>query len=324
MTTNSFRKNLEKFHCWYHYRRREFTTRCILPFPNHKHPPMTRDVVTMSQLGRLGRFGNWIFQYMFLKCYCWQFDLEAQTPHWPGHDLFSCDDPLISQKYPAFQDPTQSAEGNPPLPYLTRPVKNVDLQGFFQYHTRFHAPDRERLQTLLTPNPKHQTRLNHGLSRIRTAGRTLVALHIRRGDYGEDKFYITPTSWYLALLDKIWPSLDRPVLYIATDEPSQIVQEFKRYPTLTSRDLCVQVHQAPYFVDFHILTQADILVIPNSTFSFAASMLNKNLVKSYRSHLSDPLLDPPFREFNPWNSVVLDVNAHVEKYPNIRGIRRAS
>ena len=80
--------------------------------------------------------------------------------------------------------------------------------------------------------------------------------------------------------------------------------------------------EAPYFPDFYALTQAEVLAIPNSTFSFATSMLNMRLREAWRAHLSNPLEDPPFRRFDPWDAPIMHVDIDVADFPNVPGIRR--
>ena len=283
-----------------------------------------RGVVTMSRLGRLGRFGNWLFQYMFLKCFAKEHELEAQTPHWIGHYLFDCSDPLIERELPVFHDSQYGAPEQTTFFDLDPPIKNIDFSGYFQYHTRYFSPYRSYIQTLLEPRAQLANTIDKEVQRVCRHSAELVAIHVRRGDYGTGKFYITPTSWYRDWLENLWPTLENPVLYIAADEPDLVAGDFSEYEPLFDRDLNIRCCRAPYFIDFCILRQADILAIPNSTFSFAAAMLNRNLHAAYRSHLSDPLEDPPFRRFDPWNSPVLDCDVCAEEFPDISGIRRAS
>ena len=47
-----------------------------------------RPVVTMYCLGKLGRFGNQLFQYAYLKIYAQIHDLRVETPEWIGQYLF--------------------------------------------------------------------------------------------------------------------------------------------------------------------------------------------------------------------------------------------
>ena len=52
---------------------------------------------SVSKLGRLGRFGNAVFQYMFAKTYARRFDLQVECPAWIGNFLFDARDLPLGQ-----------------------------------------------------------------------------------------------------------------------------------------------------------------------------------------------------------------------------------
>ena len=177
MLDQQFDKRLRKTCTWFDHRNREmlgFSTRLRAKTMRAGNP---RGTVTMSQLGRLGRFGNWLFQYMFLKCHALQHGLEAQTPHWPGHYLFDCSDPLIARRLPTFRDQYEAATNGPVVFQMDPPIMNVDFVGYFQYHTSHFAPYKEYLQELLTPRASLTVTLSRSVQRLRGRGAELVALY---------------------------------------------------------------------------------------------------------------------------------------------------
>lgn len=283
---------------------------------------MSRGVISMSKLGQMGRFANQLVQYMFLQTYGRRHDLEVQTPSWIGQELFGLQDPPITGPLPEFVEPYDKDESRMVIPRLAQPLEDVDVAGYFQYPTRYYAPDRPFIQQLFTPVPALQQVLDAAVARLRRQGRTVVALHVRRGDYGYSYFYRTPLEWYQHWLACMWPAWTEPVLFVATDEPREVLPAFQRYRPVTASDLGLKLPMAPYYPDFYLLSRADVLAIPNSTFSFVAALLNQNLQAAYRSHLSDPLEDPPFRSFDPWNAEFLERGATVEQYPHIPGIAK--
>ena len=126
----------------------------------------------------------------------------------------------------------------------------------------------------------------------------MVGIHLRRGDYGPPPFYSTPSSWYKDYLDGLWQTLDNPVLFIASDEPLKVVKDFSEYGPITSNDLGIKLPEAEFYPDFYILSQCDVLLISNSSFSFAASMLNHHSRTFVRPHFKAGKLVP----FDPWDS----------------------
>ena len=143
--------------------------------------------------------------------------------------------------------------------------------------------------------------LDEALARLRAGGKTLVAIHLRRGDFsGGATFWPAPEAWYLRWLKEVWSTLANPVLYVATDDPKNVLPQFAAYQPLTTGDLNMMVNGAEYYSDFYVLSQCDVLGISNSTFSFAAAMMNTTATLFVRP---EPVAERMI-EFDPWTSEV--------------------
>lgn len=283
---------------------------------------MSKGTITMSRLGSMGRFANQVIQYMFLKTYSEDHELTVQTPAWCGQALFGASDELIDRVLPEFEERFDKDPEQCVIPHLDTPLRDVDVSGFFQYHSSYYRPHQDLIRKLFRPVPAVQKTLQPGIEHLKQMGKTVIALHIRRGDYGIGYFYRTPCSWYLELLDEIWNRFDSPVLFIASDDLKSVTPDFASYNPVTADDLGMKLPSAPYFPDFYALTHADVIIMPNSTFSFSAAMLNENLQECWRSKLSDPPDSPPFQQLDPWNADFLDISAKVDDFPGISGICR--
>ncbi len=263
---------------------------------------MINPVITMSTLGLNGRFANQIFQYAFLKIYSKAHKLSVQTPPWIGQELFGHNDPPISRRLPevrveSFSDYlAESLSHESPLPF-----ENVDFWGYFQYHTKFYAPHKEYFRSLFNPVPKVAVKVNEANTILRRRGKTVIGLHLRRNDYGYGPYFIAPTTWYKEWLATLWERLDEPVLYVATDEPLKVISDFSEYRPITSGDLGIELPEADFYLDFHLLSHCDVVAISNSSYSFAACMLNEKCKLFVRPHLPSKKLIT----FDPWQSDIL-------------------
>jgi len=270
-----------------------------VPTPRATMPDGER--LQMTTVGAKGRFGNQIFQYAFARIYARRHHLTLEVADWVGRDLFEFDDPLPSRILPRVDE----AEVQPDcFTLLASPedsplLRDVDLHGYFVPHTSRWSPYRDEFQKMYRPGGRIKPALDAVVSQIRSQGRTLVALHIRRGDFGYGEFWIAPASWYRAQLEKIWPLLDQPVLYIASDDPKAREEFADVNPVAADTSQC-QLPGLAYFVDHYILSQADRLIIANSSFSYTAAMINDTAQGFYRP---DPALQG-MREFDPWNDSV--------------------
>lgn len=270
-----------------------------------------RRVITVRSLGT-GSWGNEVFWYLFGKAYARRHGLELQVDPWSGNALIGAADPAITEQLPTVYEKTEHGVDDTVIPHAP-PLADVNFEGYFQYHTSFHAPDRDYLQALFRPSEDLAAQLEPGWRRWRARGRTVVAIHVRRCDYGFSYFYRTPIRWYREQLARIWPTLDGPILYVAADAPGDVVNQFSEYDPATADDFARPLPAHDFYRDFYALQHCDVILIPNSSFSFAASMLNRGLRAAYRSHLPSRGFVP----FDPWDSKPLDQGweSWVERHP---------
>jgi hypothetical protein len=256
----------------------------------------------MSTLGRNGRFGNQLFQYFFLDLIARRTGGVVETPPWIGEELFSLPSrrPTAGAPRRIRQDPD---DPDPEAVFSQIDgCDDIDLWGYFQFHTRHLAPHRDRFRALFSPRPALARALDRGLARLAQRGRTLVALHLRRGDYvGGPLFYPAPSAWYLDALADLWPLLDAPYLYVASDELGRVLRDFAAYAPATAADLALGPDVPDVVRDFFVMTRADVLAISNSSYSFAASMLSERAGIYLRPDPDLGRLVP----YLPWQSAVL-------------------
>jgi len=273
--------------------------------------------VQMSNLGANGRYGNQLLQYAFLILYARRHGLMAEVPDWIGRHVFGFADPLPSRTRPVISENDLDLFGA--LRGEVEPApRDCDLSGYFCADTRLWGPVATDFRRLFAePVAQIRHRLESALAHLHARGRTLVAVHLRRGDFGYGRFWIAPAGWYLDWLRRLWRDLPDPVLYVATDDP-QAAEPFREFQPLLSRDLDAGPDPLPLLLDHFLLARASHLAISNSSFSFTAAMLNDNLKVAVRPH-------PDARQlvaFDPWASPVLLDAARVS--PWIAGTDRAS
>jgi Glycosyl transferase family 11 len=289
-----------------------------------------QSVLTMSSLGQLGRFGNQLFQYAFLRICAQKTGSLVECPPWIGQMLFGHNDAPISRRLePAIEcknDEEILFDVVPELvPHieklagtkirrigsetLEQGITNVDLWGFFQISTHLLAPYQDYIRSLFQPVSDLKSPLEEGLQILRSRGKTIIGIHIRRGDYitqARTGFTLVfPESWYCEWLDKIWNDLEDPVLFLCSDDLDRILPAFEKFSPVTSRDLQVELPERmqnaniEFYIDFFILSNCDIVATSNSIFSFAACLLNERGQMFVRPHWN---FSTRFIVFDPWDS----------------------
>jgi hypothetical protein len=256
-------------------------------------------LVQMSTLGSNGRFGNQLIQYAYLRAYAETHSLELATPDWIGRDLFGLNDPFVEWPLP------QLRETEFDLPSMLertseRARADVDIWGFFVGSTSALSRFRHRVLSWFQPAPPFAEAIDKGLKKLRDGRQTLVAVHLRRGDFGYGPYWIAPATWYREWLEAVWPTLERPVLYVASDHPATCA-ELARFEPLTARDLGVVIPGADFFMDFMVLARSDVVAISNSTFSFSATMIGSSTQTCFRPDRAAKTLV----RYDPWRGPVL-------------------
>jgi Glycosyl transferase family 11 len=283
----------------------------------------------MSSIGKLGRFANQIFQYAFLRICAEKSGARVEYPAWIGQTLFGHQDAPISKRLLPEIELKQDAEQGlfdvvPALiPYIEKladaksvrigsdaldtGVVNVDLWGFFQFHTRYLKPHQQYFRSLFQPVDDLKLALDDGLKLLRSKGKTIVGIHLRRSDYltGPRAGFtlVFPTKWYCEWLESIWAELTDPVLLLCSDDLDGILDDFAKFSPVTSRDLNIQLpvgmEELDFYTDFYMLSQCDVVCSSNSNFSFVACMINQQAQMFVRPHWN---FSSRFISFDPWDS----------------------
>jgi len=330
------------------------TSRCV---PADKNANTNMEAtISMASLGKHGGWGNTIYQYAYLKIFAREHGFKVETPDWLGQVLFGHSDPPIKRRYPVvlldniskvldvstrrspFDYKASRAKYivensgrtvyliNKPLlcdRYISPiPFLSFDLEGLFMIHSKYFRPHKDFFRSLFRPTPFLQEKISPILNHLRSKGKTIIGLHIRLGDFmapdmlqGFD--FVAPFGWYMKWLKEIWPTLEKPILFLCSDEPESVIHYFAGYHPVTSAMLGAvmpdemrkirvfeqnRAQKIDFYPDWYLLSHCDCVAISNSTFSYTACMLNEKGRCFLRPSLRELALVP----FDPWDSEPLD------------------
>jgi hypothetical protein len=235
-------------------------------------------VISMANLGHNAGFANQLFQYAFLKLYGLRNNAAVETPPWPGEAVFGIPHRPVARPLRKFKG-DQWSVGDLALWTRARPPVNVDFWGYYQAIPESWQAHRAFLRRLFAPRAPWREPVERWLERHRPAGASLVAIHVRRGDYrGYDPavtpwFRLIPEGWYRSWLEALWSRLAMPVLFVATDDRARVLPAFADYAPLTAEAAEAEMPEPRFLADFAIMAAADILAISNSSFSRMAAIL---------------------------------------------------
>ncbi|MBL8671254.1 MAG: hypothetical protein JNK11_11435 [Alphaproteobacteria bacterium] len=242
-------------------------------------PPVHPDRwVTAGTVGTIGRFGDQLGQYALARLYADSCGLRLMTLPWIGQPLFGIRDAAMAAVPPAHyvrvppDDPVYAAIARW-APLEPAPVLGRDIVGPF-VPLRL-AAQRDRVRQMFRLVAPWSAMADAARSRLLARGRTIVAVHLRFGDFLRDRAsdVVDPRA-YAAWLEGIWPGLDRPVLYVATDEPARALPMLRPFGPVTAADVAGGPQPLPFLLDFAMLAAADALAVARSHFSRWAALLN--------------------------------------------------
>jgi len=290
-------------------------------------------LVTMNRLGKMGRGGNQIFQFAWIKLYAQQYHCHVELPPWVGNELFGTDDPPITHELPEQHEVWLGNQLDEQLPPIGDEYVNRDAVGYFQYHTSYYRPHKHQFRGFFQLVQPIREPLDSAFSEMRSLGKTLIGIHKRAADYGQSIFHLTPTAWYKRWLSENWGRFEEPVLFVATEDRN-LLDDLKEWRPFTTDDFNVKLAesrkyynylsydlakrepwQMDWVPDWFGLSQCDVIVGSSSTFSFTAAMMAERLREYWRSSLPEAY----FEKIDPWDSRPLRLE-RCEDYPHLEGI----
>lgn len=237
--------------------------------------------VSISSLGSYGRFGHQMWEYLSLYLYVRQNALVLETPDWVGHYFFELDEPIQQPYRHVVRHGQRRLLRRNMLGVDAIIVANVDIwspgppwDNWKPGTPMLSIAQRDIVQQRLKVRSQWLPYLQPALDKLDAFGRTIVAIHLRRGDRVAMND-ITPTLLYQDWLTQLWPTLDRPVLFLASDDIDVVKQDFAVYRPYLLSDLAESWCNNEYLQDFFILMNCDILAISTGSFAASAALLNR-------------------------------------------------
>ncbi len=276
--------------------------------------------ISMSTFGNNGRFGNQIFQYFFLKILQIELNEEIMLPAWFEQDIFEtpvCDGIENRVRIDVNLEQPSGRDCGPDVHLsMLKDIKNINnnfdinISGYFQYHTSTIIKYKQLFLDTFFINLLVRSTVESALLKLNPLSKKIIGIHVRRGDYllfGESHDYIWTASMnsvVKTIADLLMGGYSNAIIYLATDDPQYVEDQFQArgIPFISNKHLKNDTANISELAcDFEMLARADVLLISNSTLSFAASLINR---KS-KIFLRPSPTEDRFLPFDPWNSHVL-------------------
>ncbi|MES2151923.1 MAG: hypothetical protein V4508_19255 [Pseudomonadota bacterium] len=234
------------------------------------HPyPDSAIGMSSSTFAYYGRFAHQLCDYLTLRGHADRHGLALETPDWIGHYLFELDDPLPSgprvpvRRRHEWLDAEVAEKG-------ARALAGFDFYspGVSEVFTRERVL---QARSLYKVRSIWKRLLEPIMQALRGRGNTVVSIHLRLTDRSHGGPSI---EWYLDWLRALWPTLDRPVLYLASDDIAQVAPRFAEFEMVAPDAFPVKLSGIEWFQDFYILMHSDVVATSVGGFALIACMLN--------------------------------------------------
>jgi hypothetical protein len=248
-------------------------------------------MITFRRFGKLGRFGNQLFQYAGINLYARLHGYTAIIPKWIGNEIFKGVNPSYNptEKIKSLFLPTCQLSDiksydkigkikfilglNDRLPETTdiknlysNPKDNINFYSYFQdeFSLELLKKHKELVRKWFSFKPEIEDVFKKSTESIKP----WIGVHVRRGDFVRLGFAV-PTDKYLELLEK---TENGKKLYISTDDKN-IISDFKNFELINVSNPLPNV---PGFIfDFWMLKNSETILGCGSTFSWWAAYLNE-------------------------------------------------
>ncbi len=213
-------------------------------------------MVTFSELGKLGRMGNQLWQIAATVGYSRKYSQDYLLPNWEyaRHFKYGFNQSSILKPFAPFRE-----NG---FHYTAIPkYKNVDLYGYFQ-SIRYWEHCQREIRALFSPNEMLQQILNKNILLPNTC-----AIHVRRTDYLQLNDYhpSLPIDYYQRAIEFI--KADSYVVF------SDDIEWCKNEATFQG-DNFTYINSGSDLLDFFMMRQCDRFIIANSSYSWWGSFLS--------------------------------------------------
>lgn len=234
-------------------------------------PADDRPAVAVSSLANYGRFAHQIHDYVLARLYADAIGARLETPDWPGRYVFNITDAAVSQPRPVVRHTNHliqaTLDGK-----VVPPLHGVDL--FSPGCPVYRVRDRDRIRGWLRFRQEWDRRFALAWSALRAQGQTVIALHLRRGDLAQTNATVGYDA-YARWLDEVRSVSNRPILFLASDDPAAVKAMFAAYDPVTTDDLPCHLPGLEYLFDFYVLCNADAVGLSQqSSFGQLAALLN--------------------------------------------------
>lgn len=193
------------------------------------------------------------------------------------------------------------------------PDRMVKINGFFESEIFFHQYKEELLEMFVLDNEEALEKETEEILR-QIEETESICVHVRRGDFANDKARKLPDSYYVEAMTLIEEKLaQKPnrTFFVFSDDITSVTEDFQKTINIDKKHDVVFVSNGNFsrFHDLFLMTKCKNLIMANSTFSWWAAYLNRYNDKIVIAPI------PKFKDtYNYWNHPYGDLVKKLQYY----------
>ena len=312
-------------------------------------------IITMPSFGLHGRWGNTVFQYLFIRILALNNDCKIElykdgeylktrmslyTDMGDSAPLQTRATIFLLDSYQSFIRSLNYIPGNfwramyvsnvrlqkcyfikdtalainQPLPFAKG--ESIEVEGLFIVNPKMYRQKQDFIRTKLFKPTVQFNQLIEKCMRYLGLDKTLIGIHIRKGDFIFDPLqqsfqFPIPAKYIISWLTTNISKFKNPVIVVCSDDEQAYKEiEIAGFDVVNTKKMLPDIETTADIeqLDWEILRRCNVLIGSNSSFSFSAALLAINNLQCFRFSLDEKA----FIEFNPWDAEPLQ---HVTSSP---------
>lgn len=267
-------------------------------------------MISFSQLGNMGRLGNQLFQYAFLRSTATKLRVKFWCPEWEGDSIFDLNDAYQRLSEQPTLTPWHAPETECGWIENWEAKDNVDYVGYFGSPKFLLPQDSIRKWFRFSDHTTEAAHRKYSNLPFENA----ISAHVRLGDHVSlPNFYNPRRLYYERALQVIDPE-ERMMILLFSDNPKEASNFFKG----EKRRIMVMNGNSPA-VDLYLMTKCAGNVVAASTFSWWGAYLGSGVVTCPVEGLLRP--GSTIKQREPWPDQWIRVSGGVRSFDHAIFIR---
>lgn len=224
-------------------------------------------MITMTTHGKNGRLGNQIIQLMAMLGLASKSNQDIKMPEWKYLKYFDFDFAFVPSKKPLTHVHEHQFNYDKKFHDHLNDGGDYDVKGYFQSKKYWEHCETE-IKSWFSWNKEFKESVFNKNQKL--FSKKTIAIHVRRGDYVNNKNYHNLNINYYITALSLFPFMRQYNILVFSDDPDYCELHFGCLENVTI------IRGNPDIDDMCLMSMCDEFILSNSTFAWCAAYLSEN------------------------------------------------